>query len=266
MHFKTFFALVSLLFFAATAHDPATATPPSVCAAALAAGKINPVTKSGDVWQVDPFLIPPKGRCDQIAVDATGRYLPMDFDAYPNITARCDDRIKFVMRTVGRQQRHGVYIANGTSFERDPRQPLCPKPLFNNDRPCNVRLNTSHQINTQCEGNIELYPLLMFGPNDTIVQDYTTPTLRTLVAAGKDTDTLVFTCPWIQSRTNNVTITTHCINGMYVRVTVEGCATTAAPTPGPMGTPRSTSAMSAAAGTFGSALAALGLAVTALLL
>lgn len=60
-------------------------------------------------------------------------------------------------------------------------------------------------------------------PQYTIIKEYTTPTLSTMVAAGKDMDILVFNCPWIQNRTG--TKTTHCLNGMFLQVSVQGCKT-----------------------------------------
>uniref|UniRef100_A0A7S1RJI3 Uncharacterized protein n=1 Tax=Alexandrium catenella TaxID=2925 RepID=A0A7S1RJI3_ALECA len=198
------------------------------CQGALDNGKINPVSKlSGDVWMVDPFIRPPKGSCQQMPVDGAGNYLNMDFDAYPNITAQCDHKIKFVMRTVSRQQRHGVYLTEFSGGVTADSWPPCPAPVFNGAKFCDVRLNESDQKDTQCEGYTQLYPLLMFGPSDTIIKEYTTPTLRTMVAAGSDTDTLVFSCPWIQGRrSTSGTYTSHCINGMFVHVTVQGCGTT----------------------------------------
>jgi hypothetical protein len=209
-----------------TADDsPDTSSPAVECQSALDNGKINPVSKlSGDVWTVDPFIIPPKGRCRQMPVDAAGNYLNMDFDAYPSITAQCDDRIKFVMRTVSRQQRHGVYLTDFTGDVTADSTPPCPTPLWPspNGKACDVRLTESDQKDTQCEGYTPLYPLLMFGPNDTIIKEYTTPALRTLVAAGKDV--LVFSCPWIKGRRNtNGIYSSHCDNGMFVHVTVQGC-------------------------------------------
>jgi hypothetical protein len=197
------------------------------CQSALDNGKINPVSKpSGDVWMVDPFIIPPKGRCRQMPVDDQGTYLNMDFDAYPTITARCDDRIKFVMRTVSRRQRHGVYLTDFNGDVTAESSPPCPAPRFNNEKFCDVKLNESDQKDTQCFGYTQLYPLLMFGPSDTIIKEYTTPTLRTMVAAGKATDVLVFSCPWVQGRSGpSSSYTSHCINSMFVQVTVQGCDT-----------------------------------------
>jgi len=194
------------------------------CQSALDNGKINPVSKSGAVWTVDPFIIPPKGTCKQMPVDAEGKYLNMDFDAFPKITAQCDDTIKFVMRTVSRQQRHGVYLTDFNGDVTADSSPPCPEPLFNDAKQCDVRLNESDTKDTQCEGYTQLYPLLMFGPDDTIIKEYTTPTLRTLVAADKDTDVLVFSCPWIKGRRNTDGIySSHCAEDMYVHVTVQGC-------------------------------------------
>jgi hypothetical protein len=152
-------------------------------------------------------------------VDASGKYLSMDFDDYPNITAHCDDKIKFVMRTVGRQQRHGVYLTDFSGNVTADSQLPCVPPLRTDTKKCEVRLTESEVKDTQCEGYTQLYPLLMFGPNDTIIKEYTTPALRTLVAAGRDSDTLVFSCPWVQAGP-----TSHCINGMFVRVTVKSCS------------------------------------------
>jgi hypothetical protein len=199
------------------------------CQAALDNGKINPVSKlSSEVWVVDPFIKPPKGPCKQMPVDDKGKYLNMDFDAYPSITAQCDDKIKFVMRTVSRQQRHGVYLTEFNGDVTAKSSPPCPKPLFNDKKFCDVRLNESDKKDTQCHGYTQLYPLLMFGPSDTVIKEYTTATLRTMVAAGKDTDTLVFSCPWIQGRrSTSGTLTSHCIGGMFVQVTVQGCGTAA---------------------------------------
>eukprot|EP00931_Biecheleriopsis_adriatica_P029645 TRINITY_DN17570_c0_g1_i1.p1 TRINITY_DN17570_c0_g1~~TRINITY_DN17570_c0_g1_i1.p1 ORF type:complete len:267 (-),score=43.34 TRINITY_DN17570_c0_g1_i1:98-898(-) len=197
------------------------------CQSALDNGKINPVSKpSGDTWIVDPFIIPPKGTCKQMPVDDEGKYLNMDFDAYPNITAQCDDKIKFVMRTVSRQQRHGVYLTEFTGDVTADSWPPCPPPVFNDEKMCDVRLNESDQKDTQCQGYTQLYPLLMFGPDDTVIKEYTTPTLRTMVVAGEDTDVLVFTCPWIKGQRGTSGIyTSHCDNGMFVKVTVQGCKT-----------------------------------------
>merc|ERR1719183_358876 len=196
------------------------------CQSALDNGKINPISKSGSVWKVDPFIIPPKGTCKQMPVDDKGKYLNMDFDAYPNITAQCDDKIKFVMRTVSRQQRHGVYLNVFSGSVTAHSSPPCPSPVFNNTKLCDVRLNESYQKDTQCYGYTQLYPLLMFGPQDTITKEYTTASLRTMVAAGKDTDVLVFSCPWIKGRRNtNGVYSSHCNEGMYVKVTVQGCKT-----------------------------------------
>jgi hypothetical protein len=210
-----------------TADDsPDTSSPAVECQSALDNGKINPVSKlSSDVWTVDPFIIPPKGTCKQMPVDAEGNYLNMDFDAYPSITAQCDDKINFVMRTVSRQQRHGVYLTEFNGDVTADTWPPCPTPLFNDEMFCDVRLNESDtSADTQCQGYTQLYPLLMFGPDDTIIKEYTTPTLRTLVAAGKDTDVLVFSCPWIKGRRGTSGIyTSHCTNDMFVQVTVQGC-------------------------------------------
>merc|ERR1719310_2586698 len=193
------------------------------CQSALDNGKINPISKSGGVWTVDPFIIPPKGTCKQMPVDAEGKYLNMDFDAFPKITAQCDDKIKFVMRTVSRQQRHGVYLTDFNGDVTADSSPPCPKPLFNDKKQCDVRLNESDKKDTQCEGYTQLYPLLMFGPDDTIIKEYTTPTLRTL-AADKDTDVLVFSCPWIKGRrSTSGKYSSHCDNDMFVHVTVQGC-------------------------------------------
>jgi len=174
---------------------------------------------------VDPFIIPPKGTCKQMPVDAEGNYLNMDFDTFPNITAQCDDKITFVMRTVSRQQRHGVYLTEFDGNVTADTWPPCPPPLFNDEEFCDVRLNESDtSADTQCQGYTQLYPLLMFGPDDTIIKEYTTPTLRTMVAAGADTDVLVFSCPWIKGRSGTSGIyTSHCTNDMFVQVTVEGC-------------------------------------------
>jgi len=196
-----------------------------------------------NVWTVDPWLIPPKGRCNQLPVDTgipgykTGttatataagnaHLLRMNFDKYPDIKAQCDDKIKFVMRTTDRQQRHGVYLTdfsklNGT-VTADSASP-CPPPVKTTQKPCNVRLSETHNVSTECEGYISLDPiirsgLIMFGPNNTLIWEYTTPALRTLVAPGRDSETLVFSCPWVQGGT-----TTHCLNGMFVRVKVNGC-------------------------------------------
>jgi hypothetical protein len=197
------------------------------CQSALDHGKINPVSKpSGDVWIVDPFIIPPKGTCKQMPVNAEGEYLNMDFDAYPKITAQCDDRIKFVMRTVSRQQRHGVYLTDFTGDVTADSTPPCPTPLWPspNGKACDVRLTESDTgKDTQCDGYTPMYPLLMFGPDDTIIKEYTTPTLRTLVAAGKDTDVLVFSCPWIKGRSGDGPYSSHCTEDMFVHVTVQGC-------------------------------------------
>jgi hypothetical protein len=176
---------------------------------------------------VDPFIIPPKGTCKQMPVDDEGKYLNMDFDAYPTITAQCDDRIKFVMRTVSRQQRHGVYLTDFTGDVTADSTPPCPTPLWPspNGKACDVRLTESDTgKDTQCDGYTPMYPLLMFGPDDTIIKEYTTPTLRTLVAADKDSDVLVFSCPWIKGRRGTSGIyTSHCTNHMFVHVTVQGC-------------------------------------------
>jgi hypothetical protein len=192
----------------------------SSCRANCTVSLMNPVQQVvTGLWIVDPFIIPPKGRCNQTPVDSAGNYLPMNFDAFPNITARCDDRIKFVMRTIGRQQRHGVYLTklggNVTAGSQFP----CPPPLVTTDQKCQVRLNETDIKDTQCPGYTQLYPLLMFGPNNAIVKEYTTATLRTLVAPGKNSDTLIFSCPWVQ-----VGPTSHCLNGMFLRVSVEGCS------------------------------------------
>jgi len=148
----------------------------------------------------------------------------MDFDTYPSITAQCDDTVKFVMRTVSRQQRHGVYLTDSEFIESDP---PCPPPLFNDMKLCDVRADESdNSTDTQCFGYTQLYPLLMFGPDDTIVKEYTTPTLRTMLAAGEDTGTLVFSCPWIKGRRNTDGIyTSHCESDMFVTVIVQGCET-----------------------------------------
>merc|ERR1719331_3507524 len=200
------------------------------CQGALDNGKINPVSQSGAVWTVDPFIIPPKGTCKQMPVDAEGNYLNMDFDTYPKITAQCDDRIKFVMRTVSRQQRHGVYLTVFTGDVTADSSPPCPEPLFNDAKQCDVRLNESDTKDTQCEGYTQLYPLLMFGPDDAIIKEWTTPALRTMVAAGKDTDVLVFSCPWIKGRRGTSGIyKSHCMEGMFVKVTVQGCETSDEP-------------------------------------
>lgn len=197
------------------------------CQSALDNGKINPVSKSGNTWVVDPFIIPPKGTCRQMPVDAAGNYLNMDFDDYPNITAQCDDSIRFVMRTVSRQQRHGVYLTEFNGDVTADTWPPCPPPLFSDEINCDVRLNESDdQADTQCQGYTRLYPLLMFGPDDTIIKEYTTPTLRTMVAEGQDTDVLVFSCPWIKGRRGTSgNYRSHCIEGMFVQVTVQGCET-----------------------------------------
>ena len=195
------------------------------CQSALDNGKINPISKSGGVWTVDPFIIPPKGTCKQMPVDAEGKYLNMDFDAFPKITAQCDDTIKFVMRTVSRQQRHGVYLTDFNGAVTADSEPPCPDFVFNDEKQCDVRLDESDTTaDTQCEGYTELYPLLMFGPDDTIIKEYTTPTLRTLVAE-KGTDVLVFTCPWIKgtSGRSKAGSSSHCTEGMFVHVTVQGC-------------------------------------------
>ena len=74
-------------------------------------------------------------------------------------------------------------------------EPPCPDFLFNDEKQCDVRLNESDTTaDTQCEGYTELYPLLMFGPDDAIIKEYTTPTLRTLVT-DKGTDVFVFLAP-----------------------------------------------------------------------
>jgi hypothetical protein len=65
----------------------------------------------------------------------------------------------------------------------------------------------------------------MFGPDDTIIKEYTTPALRTMVAAGKDTDVLVLSCPWIKGRSGSGPYKSHCDEGMFVKVNVQGCAT-----------------------------------------
>jgi hypothetical protein len=197
------------------------------CDAALAHGKINPVSKAAsNIWKVDPFLIPPRGRCEQMPMDSDGNYLKLDFDDYPTITADCYDKVQFVMRTVGRQQRHGVYITNQTESTT-----FCPPPLWDDDKKCEVRLFEEDEKDTQCIGYTQLDPLIMFGPENLIIREYTTPTLRELVPAGKDTDTLVFSCPWVQGKTT-ATPTSHCINGMYVEVIVKGCNKPPPPKPG----------------------------------
>jgi hypothetical protein len=189
--------------------------------------KTNPVSGPvGNIWTVDPFIIPPKGNCNQMPVNTAvpSTYLRMDFDAYPDITAQCDDQIKFVMRTINRQQRHGVYLTDFSGSLTANSVVPCPPAVRGTDsKKCQVRLNESHVQDTQCPGYTQLDPLIMFGPSNTLTREYTTPKLRTLVAAGKESDTLVFTCPWVQGGNATHGTMSHCTNGMFVRVTVKGC-------------------------------------------
>ena len=62
--------------------------------------------------------------------------------------------------------------------------PPCPPPLFNDEKQCDVRLNESDQKDTQCEGYTQLYPLLMFGPNDTIIKELFEETLDHIQSGG----------------------------------------------------------------------------------
>jgi hypothetical protein len=234
----------------------------------------------GNVWTVDPFIPPPRGRCSHLPLDLSSSsssanrssnasaydgFLAMDFKDYQDIEASCDDVITFVMRTVSQQQGFGVYrtvfndgalakagfetlsadsklpchtpVKGGVSSS-GRKLPMCEVRLTegekSKDTKCGQALRTEGDKykDTECEGYEELYPMLMFGPNKsmpvveggmggaTYIQ-YTTPVLRSFVQGNADADTLVFASPSVQ--TANGETTSHCLQGMFVRVRVTNC-------------------------------------------
>jgi len=202
----------------------------------------QPITKTGITHVVDPFIIPPKGRCNQMPVDAKGSFLPMDFGEYPTINANCDERIKFVMRAVPSQQPLGVYmpIFTGDSNEVSAHslKPCMPaiKAQASEREKCDVRLSSTDKalVDTECQGYKTLYPMLLFGPLEgvgvvpgglggTLMKEYITDPLSSLVAPGKAEETLVFTCPWTNSSQSPWASQSSCMMGMFVRVQVTGC-------------------------------------------
>ena len=197
-----------------------------------------------EVHVVDPWIRPPRGVTTQ---QALGR--PGDFASYPRVTASPFDRIDFIIRPIAREgsnlQRHGVYLITDHDLVRDyidgKTDNPCVEPVFTDIDICQV-MSDQGLNGTSCPHQLTLFPLLeIFGSSGAI--KYSVTDLDELAqehGLPNPTDyggsrILVFTCPWIQQRSNVDSRVSHCAGGMYLVVQVVNTpsAPTAAPTAAP---------------------------------
>lgn len=136
----------------------------------------DPLVKGGQtIHVVDPWIRPPRGNTAQYAVDVPG-----DFEGYPSLEAASPlDRITFYHRTIGRTQRHGVYVITNQTLVQDylngTTDTPCGPNLYTPDAVCQVASDTGLN-GTNCPNRVTLFPLMeIFGSTGAVV--YTTPEL-----------------------------------------------------------------------------------------
>lgn len=215
-------------------------------------GSINPVSLdytgrlgNSRLWIVDPWIRPPNGDCTLEALHKQG-----DFNSFPEIVARHEtDRVRFVMRPISRGhtsdvnatnvssvgdtmehshtdnvQRHGVYLVDDPKMD-GPCPLLTPGIAWTADKPCLTTEKGFHDV--LCPGYTMLFPMTLIRGTGSNTLEYTTDTMERLiidnniVARPDGSYVLVFSCPWIQRRNNEATRTSHCKNGMVLRVIVK---------------------------------------------
>jgi len=141
------------------------------------------------------------------------------------------ERITFVHRTIGRTQRHGVYLITNKTLVQDylddKTDTPCGPNVYTLEDVCQVVSDTGLN-GTSCPNRETLFPLMeLFGSSGGV--SYTTPELGTLadtygVELENGNKVLVFDCPWIQGRPgtpNTPGRTSHCIGGMYLIAEVQ---------------------------------------------
>jgi len=204
----------------------------ATCGNTLAQDLIVPLSSSealvpgGQVVHVvDPWIRPPRNVTTQYAMDVPG-----NFEGYPRLQAKALERVTFVHRTIGRTQRHGVYVMTNAAIVQDyldgKVETPCGPAEWTVQDVCQVASDTGLN-GTSCPNRQTLFPLMeIFGNSGGI--EYTTPELGYLAnlygVQHGNKKVLIFDCPWVQGRPdtpNTPGRTSHCIGGMYLVVEVE---------------------------------------------